>query len=63
VGRSAEPVAVSYNESADSEAVRRHRTLDADELPAGQYTLSLTITDAADRVRERKTTFDIGDGR
>jgi predicted Ser/Thr protein kinase len=63
VGRSADPVAVSYNESADSEAVRRHRTLDADELPAGRYTLSLTITDAADRVRERKTTFDIGDGR
>ncbi len=58
-GRSAKPVTESYNESAGSAAVRRHRTLDASDLPAGQYTVSLIITDASDRVRERKTTVDI----
>jgi hypothetical protein len=59
VGRSVAPITATYNESASSNAVRRHRELDADELPAGQYTVTLTITDAADRVRERKTTLDI----
>jgi serine/threonine protein kinase len=59
VGRSGDPVTATYNESASSSAVRRHRRLDAGELPAGQYSLSLTITDASDRVRERKLTFDI----
>jgi hypothetical protein len=59
VGRSAGPVTATWNESAGSNAVRRHRTLDSDELPAGQYTLSLTITDGSDRVRERKISFYI----
>ena len=59
VGRSGDPIISTYNESASTVAVRRHRTLGAGELPAGQYTLSLTITDASDRVRERKATFDI----
>ena len=59
VGRSVAPITATYNESASSSTVRRHRQLDADELPAGQYTVSLTITDAADRIRERKTTLDV----
>ena len=59
VGRSVDPITATYSESASSSAVRRHRTLDAGELAAGQYTLSLTITDASDRVRERKATLDI----
>jgi predicted Ser/Thr protein kinase len=58
-GRSGNPITATYNESARSAAVRRHRTLDTSELLAGQYTVSVTITDASDRVRERKTTFDI----
>ena len=58
-GRTA-AVRTTYNESASSNAVRRHRTLDTDDLPAGGYTLTLVITDAFDRVRERKATFEIG---
>jgi predicted Ser/Thr protein kinase len=58
-GRSAKPITEMYNESAGSPAVRRHRTLDTDALPAGQYTVSLIITDASDRVRERRATLDI----
>ncbi len=59
VGRAAGPVSATYNESASTAAVRRHRTLDTGELPAGQYTVSITITDATDRLRERKVTVDI----
>ena len=57
-GRSA-AVRETYNESASSSAVRRHRTLDTGGLPPGEYTLTLVVTDASDRVRERKATFEI----
>jgi hypothetical protein len=54
-----EPVTAAYNESAGSSAVRRHRTLDVGSFPPGEYTVSLMVTDAADRVRERKITFAV----
>jgi hypothetical protein len=57
-GRSPEPVKATYNESAGSNAVRRHRTLDTDELPSGGYKLSIAITEA-DRVRKREIDFNI----
>ena len=58
-GRSSGSVVETYNETAGSTSVRRHRTLDGGELPPGQYTVSLTITDASDRVRERKASLEI----
>jgi predicted Ser/Thr protein kinase len=58
-GRSTEPIRTAYNESASSSAVRRHRTIATGDLPPGQYTLTVAVTDAAERIRERKTTFDI----
>ena len=55
-----DPVTATYNESSSSSAVRRHRRLDTRGLPAGDYTLTVVVTDqAGDRSRERKASFTI----
>ena len=58
-GRAPGPVTASYDEEASGPAVRRHRTLDFDEMPAGSYTVDLTVTDANGRVREKATEFQV----
>ena len=53
------PVIVTYDETARGPATRRHRTLDLGALPAGSYTLALTVSDDQGRRRERSIDFRI----
>jgi serine/threonine protein kinase len=55
------PVTATYDERARGEAARRHRTVDFDAMPAGSYTMELTVTDAAGRVRTKRTSFQVAE--
>ena len=59
LGRSPGPVTASYDEEANSPAVRRHRTLEFGQMPAGSYSVDLVVTDARGRVRARTTAFQV----
>ena len=53
------PVEIRFREDAISPRSRQERTLATRKLPAGKYTLSVSITDGKDRVRSVATTFEI----
>jgi hypothetical protein len=53
------PVSVSFDETIAGPATRRHRTLDLEQMPAGSYTLTLSIADPTGRARERAVDFQI----
>lgn len=53
------PVTATYDERDRGEATRRHRTVAFDAMPAGSYTLELTVTDTAGRVPTKSTAFQV----
>lgn len=44
----------AFDDRADAQGSRRHRTLDVGDLPAGAYTLGVELTDARGRSRTRR---------
>ena len=59
LGTQVSPVARRFDEVASGPAVRRHRTLDIGAMPAGSYTLAVTITPETGRPRDREVTFEL----
>ena len=57
--RGTEPVEIRFREEAGSARSRQERTLATRKLPSGTYTLTVSITDGKDRVRNVATTFEI----
>jgi hypothetical protein len=57
--RGTEPVEIRFREEAGSVRSRQERTLATRKLPSGTYTLTVSITDGKDRVRNVATTFEI----
>ena len=57
--RGTEPIEIRFTEEALSGRSRQERTLATRKLPAGKYTLTVSITDGKDRVRNVATTFEI----
>jgi serine/threonine protein kinase len=53
------PVEIRFTEEAISARSRQQRTLATRKLPSGTYTLTVSITDGKDRVRNVATTFEI----
>ncbi len=49
----------SWNDRAGDNGARRHRELDFDGMPAGSYTVSVSMTDARGRSRERRVEFEV----
>jgi hypothetical protein len=54
-----DPVEIRFTEEAGSARSRQERTLATRKLPAGTYSLTVSITDGKDRVRNVATTFEI----
>ena len=61
LGRSVEPVVVSFDGSASGPRVRRHETIDFDDMPAGSYWMTLSVTDDRGRERRREQSFLLRD--
>jgi hypothetical protein len=61
--RATEPIEIRFTEEANSTRSRQARTLATRKLPAGKYTLTVSITDKKDRVRNVATTFEIAKDR
>jgi serine/threonine protein kinase len=57
--RGTDPVEIRFTEEAISARSRQERTLATRKLPSGKYTLTVSITDKKDRVRNVATTFEI----
>jgi serine/threonine protein kinase len=57
--RATDPVEIRFTEEAISARSRQERTLATRKLPSGKYTLTVSITDGKDRVRNVATTFEI----
>ena len=53
------PIEIRFTEEAGSARSRQERTLATRKLPAGTYSLTVSITDGKDRVRNVATTFEI----
>jgi hypothetical protein len=51
------PVAESFDESASGPATRRHRTLSFEEMPAGTYTLFVSVTDPTGKRQTKDIEF------
>lgn len=62
LGRSVEPVTLTFDEKAGGPAVRRHRTLDMRGMPVGSYRVSVSVTDDKGRRRETGTTLHMRAG-
>jgi hypothetical protein len=58
-----DPVEMRFTEEAISGRSRQERTLATRKLPAGTYTLTVSVKDAKDRVRNVATTFEIARDR
>ena len=59
LGTQVSPVTAKFEEVAGGPAVRRHRTLDIDAMPAGSYTLAVSISEDGGRRRDREVTFEL----
>ena len=57
--RATDPVEIRFTEEAISHRSRQQRTLATRKLPSGTYTLTVSIRDTKDRVRNVATTFEI----
>ena len=57
--RGTEPIEIRYTEEAVSARSRQQRTLATRKLPSGVYSLTVSIKDGKDRVRNVATTFEI----
>ena len=57
--RGTEPIELRFTEEAISTRSRAERTIAARKLPSGKYTVTVSITDGKDRVRNVATTFEI----
>jgi serine/threonine protein kinase len=57
--RATDPVEIRFTEEAISNRSRQQRTLATRKLPSGTYTLTVSVRDAKDRVRNVATTFEI----
>jgi hypothetical protein len=58
-GRSVSPMTAHYEESASGPSERRHRTIGMDDMPAGSYWISVSVTDARGRRREEGTSLRV----
>jgi hypothetical protein len=59
LGGSVAPVVAIWDDDATRRAIRRHRTVDFREMPAGTYALSVVVTDAKGRKRESDSEFEV----
>jgi hypothetical protein len=59
LGGGVEPVRATFDEEASGPATRRHRGIDLEDLPAGTYTATVSITDGGGRRRSREIVFPI----
>jgi len=57
LGSGVPPVTESFDESANGPATRRHRTLSFDAMPAGAYTLFVSVTDAGGKRQTKDIEF------
>jgi hypothetical protein len=58
LGGSVQPVVATWDETASKAAIRRHRTLEFSDMPAGTYRLLVVVTDAKGRRRDADTEFE-----
>ncbi len=56
------PVTETFDESASGPATRRHRTLDFGAMPAGSYTLVVSVTDGSGKRHTKDVEFQRGGG-
>ena len=61
LGTEVAPVTDRFEDVAGSPAIRHHRTLDIDDMPAGSYTLAVTVTGEGRPPRSREVSFDLHD--
>lgn len=61
-GGGVEPVTARFEDRAAGPATRRHRTIDLDGMPAGTYRVSVLVTDARGRKREKGTSLRVKGG-
>jgi hypothetical protein len=59
LGGTVQPVVAIWDETADKPAIRRHRTLEFSDMPAGTYRLQVVVTDARGRRRDADTEFEV----
>ncbi|MEO7822036.1 MAG: serine/threonine-protein kinase [Gemmatimonadaceae bacterium] len=60
LGSGLPPVTESFEETASGPATRRHRTLNFGEMPAGTYTLFVSVTDPAGKKHTQDIEFQRG---
>lgn len=58
-GGSAGPVSATFDGSASGPRERRHESVELDGLPAGSYTLTVSVADERERRRTRVATFQV----
>jgi hypothetical protein len=56
---SMQPIVAIWDETADKAAIRRHRTLDFSDMPAGTYRLLVAVTDPKGQRRDAATEFEV----
>jgi serine/threonine protein kinase len=61
--RATDPIEIRFTEEAISNRSRQQRTLATRKLPSGTYTLTVSVRDKKDRVRNVATTFEIRSDR
>jgi hypothetical protein len=59
LGGSVRPIVAIWDETADKAAIRRHRTLNFSDMPAGTYRLLVVVTDAKGRRHDADTEFEV----
>ena len=59
LGSSVQPITLAFDERARGPAERHHETVDLSDTPAGSYSLTLSVTDAAGRRRDKASGFQV----
>ncbi len=59
LGRSVQPVTVSFDGTAGGPAERHHETIDFADMPSGSYSLTLAVSDASERRRTKTSAFQV----